>query len=118
MKNNKSFSNKPKQISQRRTLRKNQTKSEYIIWQKLRSSQLGVKFRRQYGIGKFIVDFYCHKLKLIIEIDGHIHAEQKNYDKYRQEYLEKLGFTVIRYRNEQILYELENVLEDIKSKIN
>ncbi len=109
------YSNKRSLIDKRRKLRKNQTTAEYILWQRLRRSQLGVKFRRQYSIGSFIVDFYCHELKLIIELDGWIHGEEEHREKdiVRQQMLETQGYKIRRYKNEQIRYELKSVLQDI-----
>jgi len=101
-------------------LRQDQTKAESILWSYLRSRKMGVIFRRQYSIESFIVDFYCHELKLIIELDGYIHGEEENKKKdiIRQNILEKLGYKVVRYRNEQIKYELKNVLQDIWNQIH
>jgi len=104
--------------TRRKVLRNNPTKSEYFLWQKIRNSQLGYKFRRQQSIGNYIVDFYCPELNIIVELDGYIHGEQikKEQDKRRQIFLEGKGFMVLRYRNEQIMYELESVVQDIKNK--
>ena len=72
-------------LKQRRHLRKNSTNPERIIWQRLRSRQIGgFKFRRQHSIDKYIVDFFCLELDLIIEIDGDVHAYKEEYDKKRQ----------------------------------
>ena len=100
----------------RENLRNNPTVAELVLWQKLKHSQLGHKFRRQQSIGHFIVDFYCPETKMIIELDGSIHGERNNLekDKLRQLFLEKEGFTVLRYRNDQIKYELNTVLQDIQ----
>ena len=94
---------------------KNQTEAERRLWLKLRKEQLGVKFRRQYNIDYYIVDFYCHELKLIIELDGYIHGEEENRKKdlIRQKYLESKGYKVLRYQNDQIRYEAYNVLTNI-----
>lgn len=106
-------------INQARALRKNQTTAEKIIWQKLRSRQLaGFKFRRQHNIGKFIVDFYCDEIKLIIEIDGDVHAykQRENHDKERQKILESKGFEIARYTNYEVFNNLNGVLDDILRK--
>jgi very-short-patch-repair endonuclease len=99
----------------RRTLRKNSTKGEKILWSKLRNRNLGYKFRRQYSIENFVVDFYCPELKLVIEVDGvtHISDEEVRHDKIRQEYLESLDLTVKRYLNSDIYNNLKNVIRDI-----
>lgn len=89
---------------------------EVILWQKLRAEQLyGLKFRRQYGIGKYIVDFYCPKKKLAIEIDGDSHYEQEaiKYDKERQDFIESRNIRVIRFTNKEIMENIEGVLEMI-----
>ena len=106
-------------INQARALRKNQTTAEKIIWQKLRSRQLaGFKFRRQHNIGRFIVDFYCDEIKLIIEIDGDVHAykQREKYDKERQKILESKGSKIARYTNYEVFNNLDGVLEDILRK--
>ncbi|MDX8127138.1 endonuclease domain-containing protein [Methylomonas sp. OY6] len=81
-----------------RSLRKNQTDAERVIWQQLRNRQLlGCKFRRQQVIGPFIVDFVCLEPKLVIEVDGGQHAEQQEYDQNRSHYLQRLGYRVLRF---------------------
>ena len=103
----------------RQSLRNNMTKSEIILWSKIKSSQLGYKFRRQHGIGKYIVDFYCPELKLIIEIDGDVHGfeNQIKKDEERQKFLENLGFTVLRYANNDVMQNINGVIEDLIRKI-
>lgn len=104
-------------LKQRRYLRQNSTNPEKIIWQKLRNRQIGgFKFGRQHNIGKFIVDFYCDEIKLIIEIDGDVHVYQKEQDKKRQIFLENRGLRIIRYTNYEIRANLMGVLEDILRK--
>lgn len=103
----------------RQDLRNDATKSERTLWKHIRNSQLGgYKFRRQHGIGSYIVDFYCSTLKLIVELDGWVHGEeeQKRVDAVRQAFLENQGFFVIRYRNEQIRYDMKSVLHDLYMK--
>ena len=99
-----------------RTLRKNMTKQERILWQFLRKKSInGLKFRRQYPIGNYIVDFICNAKKLIIEIDGGQHNEDKNiiYDKERTKYLETKGYKVIRFWNHDIDNNIESVYQEI-----
>ena len=104
-------------LKSRRHLRKNSTKPEIIIWQKLRNRQIGgFKFRRQYSIGKYIVDFYCSELNLIIEIDGDVHVYKKEDDKTREIFLENRGLKIIRYTNYEVRTNLIGVLEDILRK--
>ena len=91
-------------------LRKNLTPAEKVLWQVVRNKQLGgYKFRRQHIIDVFIVDFVCIRAKLIIEVDGRIHDFQKAYDEARTKFLNTQGFRVIRFRNEEVLYEIERV---------
>jgi very-short-patch-repair endonuclease len=99
-----------------RILRRNMTLAEKIIWKKLRNKNLlDARFRRQHPINIFIVDFYCHKLKLVIEIDGEIHFDKKakKYDSGRTGELEKMGLRVIRFTNDQVLYKLDSVISEI-----
>ena len=114
------YTNKSSTKERRRELRKNQTKVEKELWLKIRNRQLGVKFRRQYNIDYYIVDFYCHELRLIIELDGYIHGEEGNIkkDKRRENYLKNKGYSIIRYRNEQVKYEMESILQDLINIIN
>ena len=101
-------------LTKARLLRKNSTDAEKQLWQKLRNRQLnGFKFRRQAPIGTYIVDFSCSDLKLIVEVDGGQHAEQQRYDSARTEYLESLGFTVIRFWNNEVLTNIDGVLETL-----
>ena len=100
----------------RRFLRSNQTRAEYVLWQELRGEKLGYRFRRQVSVGRFIVDFYCHELKLIIEVDGWVHDERKDYDKWREQMLENQGYNVIRFSNDDVLFERERVLHQVKQQ--
>jgi very-short-patch-repair endonuclease len=99
-----------------RTLRKNMTDSEKLLWSKIRLKQLmGFQFYRQKNIGRYIVDFYCPSAKLILELDGGQHFIEKgiNADRQRDEYLQDLGFRVLRYSNNEVLNNLEGVLESL-----
>ena len=100
--------------------RKTPTPAETLIWNKLlRGRQLATyKFLRQKPLLGYIVDFYCAKLKLAIEIDGHSHGEQTDYDAHRTRALEQHGITALRYTNADILQNLEGVASDLKSRIN
>ena len=104
----------------RKNLRKFQTKPEWVLWQKIRNKKLEVKFRRQFNIDHYIVDFYCHELKLIIELDGWSHAgeENRDYDKRRDSYLKSKGYYILRYQNIQIKNELDAVVQDILNHID
>jgi len=114
----KPYSNKKKFKVIRSTLRREQTKAEQLIWVGLRKKRNSYRFRRQFQILNYIVDFYCHKLKLIIELDGCVHENDDIYDKdqIRQKELEKIGLKIIRYTNNQVYKQLESVWWDIKNK--
>ena len=96
-------------------LRKSSTYVEDIIWYHLAGKKLGVKFRRQHPIANYIADFYCHLLKLVIEIDGAIYnrPEIQVNDKVRQSEIEFLSIRVIRFTNEQVIKSREDVLNQI-----
>ena len=107
-------------IQLRRQFRKKLTPAEFVLHLQLKSKRFGgIKFRRQHGIGPFIVDFYCPAKKAIIEVDGDVHGlpSQKEKDQQREKYLTGLGFKILRYTNEQILKNLEGVLQDLYNKI-
>ncbi len=98
--------NKQSEKEKRRKLRREQTYCEKILWKLIRGRQtLGYKFRRQYSVDYFVIDFYCPELKLAIELDGDIHniPEQKDYDKARQKYLEAFGIKFIRIKNDEFV---------------
>ncbi len=95
-----------------RELRKNLTDAENLLWRRIRNRQLlGHKFRRQFPIGNYIVDFACLSLKLIIEVDGSQHMSNIDYDNMRTQYLESRGFQVFRFWNKDVLTETDSVLE-------
>ena len=100
-------------------LRKNMTESETKLWEYLKTKPLGYKFRRQHPIAGYVLDFYCHKLKLSIEIDGgyHLKKEQREIDRERTEYLKSVGITEYRFSNEEILNHFEESIEFINSKL-
>jgi very-short-patch-repair endonuclease len=98
-----------------REMRKEPTEAEDVLWQRLRGKQLGARFRRQHAIDRFIVDFYAHEPRLIIEVDGPVHETQKEYDAMRQSFLESLGYRVLRFTNEQVLQDVHAVLRVIQA---
>ncbi len=105
----------------KRRLRSNMTGPEARLWSRLRVRQLqGLKFRRQHGIGPYIVDFYCPEQSLVIEVDGdsHADADQIVKDKQREQYLQSLGLRVIRYINDDIVKNLGGILEDLAERIS
>ena len=100
-----------------RELRKASTLSEVILWKKVKNKALGVQFHRQVPIGTYIVDFYCHELKLAIEIDGSSHDGKFLYDAHRQNKMESLGIVIIRFTNAEILQQLQQVLMMLEYRI-
>jgi very-short-patch-repair endonuclease len=110
--------NKSKFLSRRKELRKSSTPQELKLWFYLKRKNLGVKFRRQHGIGPYIVDFYCKEKNLIIEIDGSQHLDAKEYDKERDDYIETLGIKVLRFWNNEIDTNTEGVLMKIRNCIH
>ncbi len=94
--------------------RKNSTEAECILWQALRNRKLGEKFRRQHAIGDFIVDFACINKNIVVEVDGPIHDFQHEYDQMRTAYLHDKGFSELRFKNEEIINNLEQVINRIK----
>jgi len=101
-----------------RTLRKNMTDVERLLWRHLRDRQLGgYKFRRQRPIGPFIVDFVCLEKKLVIEVDGGQHAKSLEADVERSDYLNERGYRVLRFWNDEVLQESNSVLSVILSSL-
>ena len=108
----------PEKIKRAKELRQNMTPAEKILWQKLRAKRFkGLKFRRQQIIEGFIVDFYCHSLGLVIEIDGEIHDKQKKYDREREKILLAKDLCVLRFSNQQVIENISLVLESIAEKV-
>lgn len=94
--------------------RKNLTVSEQKLWSQLRNKQLnGYKFRCQHPIYRYILDFYCHKAYLAIEIDGDIHKERGDYDSYRDKFLESIGITTLRFSVEEVMSKNSTVIIEI-----
>jgi cyclase len=100
-------------------LRSEMTSSEIKLWERLSKNQLGVRFRAQHPVSDFVVDFYCHKARLIIEVDGDIHFNEKNIqeDMLREKEIESLGLLVIRFTNEHLQKDIENVVSMIKQTL-
>jgi len=98
-------------------LRRNSTPQEIILWSQSKSKQLGYKFRRQYSIGNYIVDFYCPEKNLIIEVDGWQHRKEVcgDYDIKRTRFLNSLGLEVLRFWNDEINRNLDGVISKIVS---
>ena len=112
--------NKSRQKQRRRHLRNHLTKAEVILWMHLSNRQMcGYKFRRQYGVDEYIVDFYCPKLKLAIEVDGEYHflGSAPLHDWIRQSRIERYGIHFLRITNDDIWDDLDSVLEEIAATI-
>ncbi len=100
--------------------RDNPTPAEAALWDIVKNKQInGYKFRRQHKVGQFVVDFYCHKAELVIEVDGAVHNEKKAEDIVRADWLMTLGLQIVRFRNEDVLANpimvKEKLLEILKS---
>ena len=109
---------KSKQVFARQ-LRTHQTEAEHIIWQYVRAKRLkGLKFKRQQLLGNYIVDFICFEASLIIEIDGGQHAECKEYDKQRDDWLQTQGYHVLRFWNNEVFTNIEGVYDSILIYLN
>ena len=112
--------NKSELKERRRQLRRNMTEPERRLWQVLRNKQLdGFKFRRQYSVGAYVLDFYCPATRLAIEIDGPYHdgIEAAAHDRNRQEEIESLGIHFLRFTNDQVDMELKKVLTAIRETL-
>lgn len=107
--------NQREDIGLRRELRKQQTDTEALLWEEIRGSKLGIRFRRQFGIGSYIVDFYAPRAQLVVEIDGSIHdlEDIRENDRQRQADIEALGMRFLRFTNDEITGNIENVLRQI-----
>lgn len=111
---------KPIQFEFAQQMRKEPTKAESILWTYLSGKQMqGLKFRRQHPLDNFILDFYCHEIKLSIEVDGEIHQNemQATYDKERTKYLQDKGINELRFKNETIINRITDALNEIEKTI-
>lgn len=109
--------NKSNMKKRRQNLRNNATPAEQKLWQKLKGKQIaGIKFRRQYSIDSFIVDFYAPSCKLVVEIDGgtHFSDEAIEYDIQRERYIKKFGIRIIRFTNVDVFENIDGVLQMIE----
>ncbi len=101
-------------------LRSSMTKAERCLWDRLSNNQLdGFKFRRQHPIGPYVADFYCHKARLVIEVDGkdHNQTERKQNDEVRDIEMKELGLKVIRVKNEEVLNDIDKVIKRILKEL-
>jgi len=114
------FYNRKEDRKKRRLLRKNMTEAEKILWAHLRNRQIdGYKFRRQYSVCGYVIDFYSPELKLAIEVDGRYHTEEDQiiHDKKRQFIIESIGIEFLRFTNEEIYSQIAKVIDKIYQKI-
>jgi very-short-patch-repair endonuclease len=101
-------------LQRAKELRQHMTEPEKLLWQRLRANRLnGLHFRRQQIIDGFIVDFYCHAARLVVEVDGDIHQQQVEYDAERDKVLALRGLRLLRVTNEEVQHDLEDVLAQI-----
>ncbi len=105
-------------LGRAKELRRAMTPAEKLLWKELRANKLGVHFRRQQVIQGFIVDFYCHKARLVVEVNGDIHDLQKEEDERREKVLSALGLRVVRFRNDEVVRDLSVVVGKIKTVIS
>ena len=102
-----------------RSLRENQTPAERLLWAQLRRKRVGnVRFRRQHALGPYIVDFYCHTARLVIEVDGEDHDLRFERDQRRTAWLESYGARVVRFSNQEVRENLEGVVRTIEGRLS
>jgi very-short-patch-repair endonuclease len=111
------YNSKLKELS--KNLRHEQTDAEKCLWERIRHNHLGYTFYRQKPIGEYIVDFYCPKRRLVIEVDGgqHFSGETKHTDEIRDEYMRSLGLTIMRFSNSDVLKNTDSVAEAIYERM-
>jgi len=106
---------RPEKVQKAKELRENMTPAELRLWKNLRANRLdGWHFRRQQPIDGFIVDFYCHKAGLVIEVDGPIHDTQQEADAEREAILERSGLSILRFTNREVMSDVRAVLDKIR----
>jgi len=104
-------------LERAKELRREMTPAEKLLWQEVRAKKLGVRFRRQQVIAGFIVDFYCHKAALVVEVDGDIHDLQQEEDARREKVLRDMGLRMVRFRNDEVVMKLSTVVGRIKDLV-
>jgi very-short-patch-repair endonuclease len=104
-------------LQRAKELRREMTPAEKLLWQEVRAKKLGVRFRRQQIIQGFIVDFYCHKAALVVEVDGDVHDLQKEEDERREKVLSTLGLRIVRFGNDEVVVDISAVVRNIKKLI-
>ena len=112
--------NKESEKANRKKLRRNSTQAEQILWECLKDRKfLGLKFKRQFSIDHFVLDFYCPKIKFAIELDGAVHLDDRvrNHDENRDGFLSAFGIKILRIKNEMVINNINKILELIKKNI-
>ena len=105
-------------LQRAKELRRDMTPAEKILWQELRGNKLGVHFRRQQIIAGFIVDFYCHKAGLVVEVDGDVHDLQQEDDARREKVLSEMGLRMVRFGNEEVMKNLSAVVGKVRARVS
>lgn len=109
--------NKKSQTPRRKLLRRNLSKAEILLWLQLKNKKInGHKFRRQYSVGRYVVDFYCPELKLAVEIDGgyHLADDAREYDEIRQKNIESYGIRFLRFSDKEVMKNIFGVIKSIQ----
>ena len=104
----------PELLRRAAELRKHMTPEEQLVWQELRGNRLAVHFRRQHPLAPYIVDFYCHQARLVVEIDGSPHRQQQGYDRLRDAYLARFGIRMLRLADHSVRDDLPSVIHAIR----
>lgn len=113
------FGAKPETFEAAKILRKNMTYHEKLLWERLKLKQINsVRFRRQHPIDFFIADFYCHEARLVVELDGEVHNNQREYDDGRSAEMERYFIKVLRFKNSDIEENIENVVKSIENEVS
>ncbi|MCC7351139.1 MAG: endonuclease domain-containing protein [Phycisphaerales bacterium] len=102
-----------KLLERARTMRSESTPAEIKLWSRIRGDQIGFRFRRQYRLGIYILDFFCPATRLVVEVDGDSHATRQRYDQARTDYLQSRHLQVIRFENSQVMTNLDEVVGEI-----
>jgi len=113
--------NRKDQNEKRKALRNAMSNAEIILWNRLKGRQIkNMKFRRQFGVGRYVIDFYCPEIKLAIEVDGNTHdsPDEIEYDQTRQSEIENYKIVFLRIKNEEIFKSIDEVILKIENKIN
>ena len=113
--------NREPQTEQRQQLRRDSPAAEHLLWLSIKERAInGYKFRRQFGVGRYVLDFYCPELQLCIEIDGPSHDTQdaQEYDQERSDYLRSCGITILRFTNDEVYESTDAIIERIRKAIS